>query len=74
MNIEEREIEFCDISTIGIEDIFPNPNKEQKKIWERITDEYGQLDGCMDNHLSNCIEYVKYLIKENEKELEYENS
>ena len=68
MNTEEREIEFCDISFVRIEDIFPNPNEEQKKIWERITDEYGQLDGWMDNHRSNCIEYVKYLINENEKE------
>lgn len=67
MNIEVREIEFCDISTIGIEDIFPNPNKEQKKIWERITDEYGQLDGYKDIHRSNCLDYVKSLIKDYER-------
>ena len=68
MNTEEREIEFCDISFVRIEDIFPNPNEEQKKIWERVTDENQQLDGYIDNHFFECVQYVKYLIKENEKE------
>lgn len=64
MNIEERRIEFCDISVFHIQDVFPNPTEEQKKIWERITDEYEELDGWIENHRTECIKEIKKMICE----------
>ena len=62
MEIGERTIEFCDTHIFWIEDIFPNPTEEQKKIWERITDEYYELDGWIENHRTECIKEIRKMI------------
>lgn len=68
MKLEERTIEFCDTQLFWIEDIFPNPTEEQKKIWERITDEYYELDGWIENHRTECIKEIRKIIEEIIKE------
>ena len=72
MNIEERTIEFCDTSVFEIHDIFPNPTEKQKMIWERITDEYEELDGWIENHRTECEEIIRRIITERYKIKDYE--
>ena len=64
MNIEERIIEFCDSSVFWIDDVFPNPTEKQRKIWERITDDYGELDGWIENHRVDCMKEIRKMIIE----------
>jgi hypothetical protein len=47
-----------------IDDVFPNPTEEQRKIWERITDDYGELDGWIENHRVDCMKEIRKMIIE----------
>lgn len=62
--LEGRTIKFSDICILWIDDIFPNPTDEQKKIWEKVTEEHGEFHGWIDNYYNECIKELRKVIYE----------